>query len=308
MPNEQRISIDQLKDHKVSLIAFALLFMASIVLNNASLTAVPLSVNQIIKGTVALPTIVFAYLLEKMVPSLSAIISVLVIVGGTVLAVPLTESGRGSSSTTHSSGTSSTVTVSYAVGLLLALISMLAVAMKGVLSAYIMKEHKAAALTPSALIFWQSALSFPVLLVIWAAGAMGERDASLQFWREKPAEALGIVVAISTSACVYNLILFYFTRLTSALMVAIAGGIKMVLLIVVPALLDPSLFSVANWVGTAIYFAGLFAYSYFAYQAKMAAKRQALPQKAPPVESTPLKEGSVPEGGPDGGRCGCVVC
>lgn len=72
--------------------------------------------------------------------------------------------------------------------------------------------------------------------------------------------------AVAASACLYTIVMFYFTRLTSAVTATVAGSMKLVLLIVIPALIDPRTFSALNWAGAAIFFAGFVWYSIVGHQ------------------------------------------
>eukprot|EP00966_Prymnesium_polylepis_P248976 5756466-Prymnesium_polylepis.1 len=109
---------------------------------------------------------------------------------------------------------------------------------------------------PLPLAFYQSVLAAPVLFLLWLLNVWNERHAVAEFWAAHPGQAIGMSTAISVSACAYTVVMFYFTRLTSAVTLTIAGSCKMVLLVVIPALIEPTTFSALNWVGAAVYFIG----------------------------------------------------
>ena len=99
--------------------------------------------------------------------------------------------------------------------------------------------------------------------------------------------------------------MFYFTRLTSAVTLTIAGSLKMILLIVVPEIFGEHTFNARNWVGASIYVVGFCAYGYLGH-------REVAQQSKGATEKTPL---SLPQevpiskgGGCADGLCGRLLC
>jgi len=278
------VSFDDLRANALSFIAFACFFMASVVLNNASLTSISLSINQLIKGCNPLPTLLFSFVLTRIRPRLLSVIAVLVVILGTSMAIPY-----GSPSATT-------------LGMVFAVCSMLATSLRQSFSQYLMGKSDGRKLEPIVLAFWQSALSAPVLLLLWLCNVDNERVKVIAYWGAHPGMALGMSCAISVSACVYTVVMFYFTRLTSAVTLTVAGSTKMILLIVVPAVMDPYLFRTLNWIGFGIWTLGFAAYSYLGH-------REVVKQQGVVLEHTPLSKGKLPDELPAGsGPCGRLLC
>ncbi|KAL1511557.1 hypothetical protein AB1Y20_006351 [Prymnesium parvum] len=240
-------SLHDLRAQGGELSVFAAFFMLSVVLNNASLASLSLSINQIIKGCGPLPTLVFTVALTRVLPRPWTVVAIVVIILGTGLAIPF-----GSADATTA-------------GVLLALGSVLATAGRQAFSQHLMGRKQGQTFEPIVLVFWQSVLAAPCLLALWLCNVGDERTKVLDFWHAQPALAIGMSVAISASAIAYTVTMYYFTRLTSAVTLTIAGSVKMVLLILIPALVDPHIFSAINWVGACIYLAGFLMYTYLGH-------------------------------------------
>jgi len=267
------VSLADLQKSFLSLCAFAVFFMLSVVLNNASLAnGLSLSINQLIKGTNPLPTLLFAIVLTRVVPMPSKVLTVCVVITGTCLAIPY-----GSPSAT-------------VLGMAYAVCSMLATSGRQAFSQFLMARTDVKPVDPLPLAFYQSVLAAPVLFLLWLLNVWNERHAVAEFWAAHPGQAIGMSTAISVSACAYTVVMFYFTRLTSAVTLTIAGSCKMVLLVVIPALIEPTTFSALNWVGAAVYFIGFGAYSYLGHRA--VSDSSGTTEKTP--LSAPLKSEALP--------------
>jgi len=259
---QKSVHLSDFRTHWVGLSLISITYMGSIVMNNLSLVSISLPVNQIVKGCNPVPIIIFTCLLKGRTPSLHALAAVGVLVAGTCVAIPF-----GNDDTGHPKVDPS--------GFLCVLTSLLATAGRQSLSQYLLQATSGKRFDPSELLFWQSLISAPVLLVMWVANLGGERTGIIDYWGHRFGDALGLTLAISMLAVFYSIIMFWYTQLTSALTVSIAGSVKMVVVIVVPALIDPSTFSVLNWIGVSLFFAGLFAYSAVSYQESTREKAKA---------------------------------
>lgn len=112
-------------------------------------------------------------------------------------------------------------------------------------------------------------------------------------------QAIGMSLAISVLACTYSITVLYFTRVTSAIALNISGSVKMVLLIVIPAVLDPTLFGFWNWFGTVIFFIGFLTYAYLGHLDTVNKQHN-----DSTTESTPLSKPPPPK--PSARLKGCV--
>ena len=166
---------------------------------------------------------------------------------------------------------------------------------------------------PTELLLWQSIIAAPCLFILWFANVGEERHGkdpaagevgTFEFWQLHFAKALGFTLGISALAIGYSIVMFWFTQLTSALTVSIAGSVKMVVLIVVPEVLDVfttgrANFSAINWVGTVFFFGGVFSYAALSYRESQARN---VGTKERAVETTLLNKSREQE--PQG--CFCV--
>merc|ERR1712205_167667 len=98
---------------------------------------------------------------------------------------------------------------------------------------------------------------------------------------------VGILAGGSFMAFAYNIVVFYLVKVTSSLTSVVLANLKTTLIIVVAVLLWDKSISWVSILGFAIFFAGLFAYSYLSYTAR-AAKSAAAPTA--PVEAKDEKK------------------
>jgi len=276
------------------LLAISICTTLNIALNNVSLSLISLFLNQVIKATGPLPTMLFCYLLEKKTYGLPMILSCAAIVGATILAVPISGGGPPTSG----------------VGVVIVIISTLAATLKPVIMGMVMKgTPERPKLPPTVVLFYDVFLSFWIMLVYWLCSA--ERQASINYLSHDGAYAVGLILAGATMAFGFNLTNYFFVLLTSALTVTIAGNGVKVINIVISALIS-HISAVSNWVGVALVCVALCAYAYFSHTAKRGGGAMQLPKlpllsKADPearkaTEGTPLKS-DAPEGE---GKC-CVI-
>ena len=133
-----------------------------------------------------------------------------VIIGGTILAIPIKKGGPDSSFG----------------GIILVLISTVAAAAKPVTIAVVLKgTADRPKLPPTVVLFYDSFISFWFMLVYWLAS--NERSESTHYIHEHTWVAIGIVVGGATMAFAFNLANYYYVQLTSALTTIVtANGIK----------------------------------------------------------------------------------
>merc|ERR1719454_1626347 len=82
-----------------------------------------------------------------------------------------------------------------------------------------------------------------------------ELGGSIAYMREHTSVGLGIILAGSTAAFAYNMSVYYFTMVGSALMVIISSNLIKVCLITTSAILD-RVAAWDNWAGIIIFFLG----------------------------------------------------
>ena len=295
--------------YKYQLTAVGLLSQGTVICNNGSLVLIGLSLNQMIKCLVPLvrfplprrtrppspfthtdlalaqPTAFFAFLVEKKTPSAAVLATLLILVAGAVLAVPFDDP------------------LFSMHGILLAFGAVVMASFRVTLSALLMRGGAADEITPIALVWYCAAVSVCVVPVVWLVTE--ERKAVIDFMRRSPAKGCAIAFPMSLTAAVYNILVFETTRITSSVSFTVLNCVKLVVLINVAAILLDGVNSIINWLGTALFYVGLFSYSYLKCRAvsSHAATQQAAGdeavRRALGGERRPLKEGSspVPPGG-----------
>merc|ERR1712216_233408 len=162
----------------------------------------------------------------------------------------------------------------------------MALSLKPVVGELLMTSSDKPKLAPAALVFYDSCFSFVFMLVFWLS-VPAEREGSITYMREKPAMGWGIILVGSFAAFAYNMSIYNFTRLASAVAVMVTTNLLKVLLITAAAgvegIRDP-----INWIGIAIFFASVIAYAYLSYQAKQEARKAATAPEAKPTETSNL--------------------
>jgi len=274
-------SLSQLIAYFPSLLAIAICTTANIGCNNASLTLVSLFLNQVIKAIGPLPTMIFAAIFQGKRYSWPIICCTGVIVGGTILAVPM--SSKQSTSFT---------------GVIVVVISMLAASLKPVIMSIVMKgtaEHPK--LPSTVVLFYDTFLSFWMMLVYWLASA--ERERSVTYIGERPGTAIGLILGGASMAFGFNLSNYVFCQVTDPVTLSVASnGVKVVNL-VISAIID-NLSDPRNWTGVSIVCVAIFTYAYLNFQAAAKAKAQADAtkeiEKGLMNEGTPLKGDDLPSG------------
>ena len=243
-------SLAQLWKYKWAMISIAMCTTSNIALNNISLTLISLFLNQVIKAAGPLPTMLFSVMIEGKRYGLGMLISCAVIVGGTIMAVPMQQGGPTTSMT----------------GITFVLISTLAASLKPVLSAIVMKgTPEAPKLPPTVVLFYDTFISFWFMLLYWLLSA--ERSASLTYLHDRTGEGLGIIAGGATMAFGFNVSTYFFVSLTSALTTTVAANGVKVINIVISAIID-HVSNPLNWAGVAVVCCALAVYAYFSYISK----------------------------------------
>jgi drug/metabolite transporter (DMT)-like permease len=264
-------SVAQFMDYKWGLVALAMCSTVNICANNGSLVIIGLFVNQIIKATAPLPTMLMSCIAERKSYSWQVVTATLVLVAGAIMAVPRSDP---------------TVTP---LGIVLVFVATAASSIKPVFGAVLMAGGEKPKLKPAVLVFYDSFLSFFAMLLYWVCSP--ELGGSIAYMRAHTSVGLGIILAGSTAAFAYNMSVYYFTMVGSALMVIISSNLIKVCLITTSAIID-RVAAWDNWAGIIIFFLGVTAYSFFSYQAKAPKKEEPKPEGD--VESTPAPTEKTP--------------
>jgi drug/metabolite transporter (DMT)-like permease len=275
VPVNRTICWKQFVDNKFALLVFGVVFSSNIVTNNASLVYISLSVNQVIKCLVPIPAIIFSYFIEKKTYSYPILGAALVLTFGACTSIPYD---------------SPKVTP---IGSFLALWSTAMSGLRPVLTALLLKNSKESGLTPVPLL-WYDAL-FSTIFLFLAFLVSEETVTVSQFFDDDTAAGMGILIGGSFMAFAYNIVVFYLVKVTSSLTSVILANLKTTLIIVIAVLLWDKQISPISIVGFAIFFAGLFAYSYLTFKSRQRGttkpqepSKEAEPTKAPSKETTRL--------------------
>jgi drug/metabolite transporter (DMT)-like permease len=263
VPVNRTICWKQFVDNKFALLVFGVVFSSNIVTNNASLVYISLSVNQVIKCLVPIPAIIFSYFIEKKTYSYPILGAALVLTFGACTSIPYD---------------SPKVTP---IGSFLALWSTAMSGLRPVLTALLLKNSKESGLTPVPLL-WYDAL-FSTIFLFLAFLVSEETVTVSQFFKEDTAAGMGILIGGSFMAFAYNIVVFYLVKVTSSLTSVILANLKTTLIIVIAVMLWDKQISPISIVGFAIFFAGLFAYSYLTFKSRQRGTTK-------PVSQVPSKE------------------
>ncbi|KOO53115.1 solute carrier family 35 member c2 [Chrysochromulina tobinii] len=226
-------------------------------LNNASLALVTLFLNQAIKVTLPFFTMSFSFLFANKTYSAMMIFVVFGLCVGSVLSVWHKMSAEGGSSSI--------------MGVFMCIIGMMAGAIKGVLVMILCAGVGPMAdkpkLEPTVVLVYDCSIAFVLMLITWAC--LDEREQSIAYLSDPDTRAIGlIIIAIGSSmAFCFNLSMFYFTMLTTALTATVGSSGVKVLLIVVSAV-QAGVNDPVSWFGVATVVVTLCAYSYLTLHEK----------------------------------------
>ena len=264
-PSTNRVSTQQLRNHGPSLFVLALLFALNICGNNASLVSLGIAVNQLVKSVTPLPSMLFAYALQRRTFSAQLIGAVLFLTASAAAAIPWgSEAADGQ-------------------GIGLAAASMLAAAAKPALAACLGRDMRRDGLTPLALVWWDSLFASAITGALCLLST--ERDTVADYCTSKPALAAFVILTSSVLAFCYNLVVYSLSTAASPVVSVIASNFKQVVLIVLAGILVDRITHPLNWVGIGFFFVATFLYSYLALNqpppSQLATRRGASATAAP---------------------------
>lgn len=255
---------------KWAILLLACLFCTNIVTNNWSLMYVSLSVNQIVKSCLPIPTVIFSLLFEGKTYDPKQYIAIAVIVSGSIVAV--------------------VGNMGYdAFGFALVTTSTVCVAAWTITSAKLLDPDSG--LDSKNLLFYGSIPSLFLLLGLWSL--TDEFYPTIAFLQENPVESAIYISIGGGMAFVYNIFHFLLIKYTSTVTSTVAGNMKIILVILLSVMFLEKPLSPTNWMGIGIFLIGVFSYAYMAFKAKMAAKNAQAPaadEEAVATEATPLKK------------------
>mmetsp|Transcript_26168 Transcript_26168/g.64860 ORF Transcript_26168/g.64860 Transcript_26168/m.64860 type:complete len:366 (-) Transcript_26168:136-1233(-) len=244
-------SPSQFVGYSWGLLLIAACSTVNLLCNNISLTLISLFLNQVIKATGPLPTMIFSFLLEQKTYSLMAVVSCVLIVVGTILSIPL--SGKGPSTSV--------------VGVVVVIISTFAASLKPVIMSLVFKGLKEKPrLEPTVVLFYDAFISFWLMLFYWLLS--WERAATVEYIGQHPASSAGIVAGGASMAFVFNLSCYFFIMYTSALTSTVASNGTKVVNIVISALIASALHDPRNICGVVLVCISIMAYAYAGHLAK----------------------------------------
>jgi drug/metabolite transporter (DMT)-like permease len=259
-------TFEQFNFYKWEALSLSLCTTVNITCNNASLMIIGLFVNQIIKALAPLLSMIFSAIILKRTYEKKIIASVVVIAIAAGFAVPFKDPS---------------VTV---LGVLFVSVATFASSAKPVVGELLMSVSDKPKLAPAALVFYDSCFSAVFMLIYWLS-VPSEREGSLTYLATNPAEGWAIIILGSLAAFGYNMSVFYFTMVASAVAVMVATNLLKVVLITVSAILE-NVRDPLNWGGIIVFFIAVVWYAYLSFEAKM---KKSAPATTAPSEKTPLK-------------------
>jgi len=259
-------TFEQFKMYKWEALTLSICSTVNITCNNASLMKIGLFVNQVIKALSPLLSMLFSFLILKRKYSPQLIASVIAIAVGAGMSVPFKDPSFS------------------VIGIFLVLIATFASSLKPVVGELLMSVSDKPKLAPAALVFYDSCFSFCFMLIYWLS-AGSERSGSIDFMADKPAMGWGIILAGSLAAFCYNMTVFYFTMVASALAVMVATNLLKVLLITAAAIME-NIRDPLNWIGIVLFFSSVFVYAYLSFKGK---QKKAEPPKEEPKATEKTK-------------------
>jgi drug/metabolite transporter (DMT)-like permease len=237
------LSRKQAWENKWSLFILHILFVMNILTQNAALVHIGLSINQILKCCVPLPTMLCAYFIQNTKYPYPIIVAAVAVVTGAMLSVPFMDP---------------TVTT---IGLALTSASTVCAAARPVISALILNNAKETGLTPIPLLWYDSLLSIFTLLIMFFLS--NESPTLPEYYHTYPRMGVVIVFVGSAMAFTFNVVTFYLIKQIGPLTSTLLGNLKTIILVLVAAaVVDTAQLSPLNIFGYVFFFCALFTYSY----------------------------------------------
>lgn len=260
-------SWEQFQMYKWEALALSICSAVNIACNNASLMLIGLFVNQVVKALAPLISMCCSFLILKRRYDKTIIATVIIIAISAGFSVPFKDPS-----------------FEY-VGLALVVVATLASATKPVVGELIMTGSEKPKLPPASLVFYDSGFAFFIMVTLWLS-ISSERTGSIAYMSEKPSTGVAVILAGSFSAFGYNMSVFYFTLVASALTVMVATNLLKVALIASTAILE-GVHDIMNWCGISVFFVFCILYAYLSYAGK---KKKAAPAPAAASGAAPAAD------------------
>jgi drug/metabolite transporter (DMT)-like permease len=235
-----KVTMQMFWGHKIKLVLNSLLLTTSIVMAWFLVQHASVALINVFRGAVAVPVLIFAFVLEGKRYSIPKIFTILLIAGGSVISVPF--------STFSYTGT----------GLWLTMAATGCVALKATVSGMLMKDSKRDGMTPIVVLFYDS--MFSSLFLGTACMFAGETIRLGQYAPQEPSVVgLGMIVGASL-AFPYNFITYKFIQLTSPMGWAIATSFKLFIIIVLPTIFYDHTSWAGSYIGLLLFVVGVALY------------------------------------------------
>jgi len=223
------------------IVAIATMNGFQIACNNASLTVMELSMNQVIRASVPVCVAIFGVCIEHKVPSKGEVACLFVVSVGVMLAV--WEESRNA-----------------VLGIVLTLLSTVMQSIQMSLSGRLM-SGKSGRLDSFQMTFYTGPVAFIALTPFAIAG---EFNIMADAMSREPLTAVGFLLGSCCVAVVYNVVLFQSVRTLSSVGTAILGNVKICCLLGLTSVLlgEMGAWSANQYLGCFLTFASAFSYSY----------------------------------------------
>jgi hypothetical protein len=235
-----KVTMQMFWGHKIKLVLNSLLLTCSIVIAWYLVSEASVAVINVFRGAVAVPVLLFAFVLEGKRYSIPKIFTILLIVGGSVISVPFG-------------------TFAYtSTGFWLTIVATSCVALKATVSAMLMKDSKRTGMTPIVVLFYDSL--FSSLFLGTACMFAGE---TIRLGQYSPQEPAVVGLGMICGACLafpYNFITYKFIQLTSSMGWAIATSFKLMIVIVLPLILVDHTSWAGSYIGLLLFAVGVTLY------------------------------------------------
>lgn len=234
--------------------------------NNASLTVMELSMNQVIRASIPVLVAMLAVCIEAKIPSKGEIACLFVISIGVMLAV--WEESR-----------------SAMLGITLTLVSSVMQSIQMSVSGRLM-SGRAGKLDSFQMTFYTGPVAF---ITLFPFALVAEFNIFVESLMSRPGAVIGFLLGSCCVAVVYNVVLFQAVRTLSSVGTAILGNVKIVMLLFLSSALlgELTAWSANQFLGCLLTFLSAAVYSYI----KVAPKKAPVPV-APTAESSEKNQGS----------------
>jgi len=206
----------------------------------------------VIKATMPLFVCTLSYVMANKRYPTAIVVCILLLVVGSVVS--------------NLSGFTSSGTSTSTAGVIVCLVSLAAASTKPVVAMIVMAgTEERPKLAPTLLLFYDTFIAFWFMLIYWLASP--ERQGSIDYLGDHNKTGIGILIIVigSTVAFAFNLGLYYYVMLTSALASAILSNAIKIVLIIVSAIMsgvtDP-----VSWTGISIVVLAILAYAYISFK------------------------------------------